>query len=207
MSVLNVDNVEKLFKSVSSESILLGSFKVFKPTKTNFIIFFICLIPSVTMGLSKNTINITLDAVGDLLNVILALFGIIFTGYAFFQALIDKQLLIIMINTESVKKENSETISKLQETNKNFVELMMLYIISIIGSLLIKLILNSMPADFLLFSQLLTNNIVAILMIQVYLVFNAIILWRMISFVFNVFQLFNLYAGAKALAIIRNEDE
>lgn len=54
---------------------------------------------------------------------------------------------------------------------------------------------------------LINSNLVAILMIQVYLVFIAIILWRMISFVFNVFQLFNLYAGAKALAIIKNEDE
>jgi len=207
MSTLNVDNVNKLFKSVSSESILIGSFNAFKPTKSNFIIFVICLIPSVIMGLSKNTINITLDAVGDILNVMLALFGIIFTGYAFFQALINKQLLIIMINTESVKKEKGVTISKLQETNKNFVELMMLYVVSIISSLLIKLIVSSLPSDFLLFSQLLTNNLVAILMIQVYLVFIAIILWRMISFVFNVFQLFNLYAGAKALAIVKNEDE
>lgn len=47
----------------------------------------------------------------------------------------------------------------------------------------------------------------AITLVQLYFVFNANIFLELKSFIFNIFQLFNLHAGTKVIQIITEDDE
>lgn len=211
MRIASVENVEKLFDSKSSEKVLFNALFIFKwnktSVKTNIIITICCAMPSVILGLSNDTVLLFKDVVGDIMNVLLALFGVVFTGYAFFQALINRQLLIQLLNAETKRKRDGKKISKLQETNENFVELMMCYIIFIIANLFLKIVVGCINNTFLLYDNIVVSNIIACILLEIYFTNTGIVLWRMISFVYNIFQLFNAHAGAKALAIINEEEE
>lgn len=204
---INIKNVDELSTDRKSEDVLIRAIKNFRLKKeewrTYLVMIIICLFPAVMIGMSENTVSVFLEVISDLLNTFLSLFGIVFTGYAFFQALMNKPLLIAMINEENKDKKES----KFKETNNNFVELMMLYVIGIIISLVIKFIVSSVPETYGLFPALAINNVCASLLIVIYLFFAVLLIWRMISFLYNIFQLFNLHAAAKAIEIINEEQE
>ena len=210
MALPNVDNIEKLNYAKDSETIFkraLYDLKLKKRYwKTYLVMIFLCVIPAIGIGMSEATVSLSYDIASDLMNVFLSLFGIVFTGYSFFQALINDQMLIMMINTDA--KIHGEDGSKLQETNERFVELMMQYMMGILASLLTKTILSFIPDSFVISSWLWVNNVLAGGLLFVYFFLAALILWRMISFLFNVFQLFNLHAATRALDIAnRKENE
>lgn len=207
MTSLNIENIEKLFSNECSEDILKRALKSLRLKKeywkTYLVMFFLCLIPSIGIGVAEDTVILSYDLANDLLNLFIALFGVIFTGYVFFQALVNNQLLIQMINSEG--EIHGKRVSKFQETNENFVELMMQYMIGILFSLFIKIALSFFPNEFVLFSSNFLNNSCAGVLLLIYLFLTVLILWKMISFLFNIFQLFNAHAGAKALEIIKED--
>lgn len=209
MSSLNIENVEKLFSMKCSEEILKRALKSLMLKKdylkTYLVLFLLCLVLSIGISVSEDTVILSCAMVGDFLNIFLAMFGIVFTGYAFFQALINKPLLIMMLNSEGII--HGESVSKFQEVNELFVELMIQYILGILLSLFLKIALSSIPNEFTMFSDRILNNFCAGVLLLLYLFLMALILWRMISFLFNVFQLFNAHAGAKALEIVKEEKE
>ena len=77
------------------------------------------------------------NSISIFLNVSLTLFGIIFTGYAIFQALLSNKLTLSLFEDTSTSRDNM-TKSKLQETNENFVCLMMLFIFGIILNIILN---------------------------------------------------------------------
>lgn len=207
---IDIDVIMRLLKPQSSNKLIKKSLEVFKTSKDSrkkqICLYVISIMVATFVGISKETVSVMVDTTQAVLDVMLGLFGIVFTGYAFFQALINKELLIRMvINVSNYDKEGAK--SKLQETNESFVECMMLNLIAIIVSLLLKIIINSMPEDFIFFSKLEVNNIVATFFISLYFYFILIIIWEVKSFVFNVFQLFNMHAGTRVLELFNDKDE
>lgn len=198
--------IERLLKPKSSKKIISSSFKLFKFTKKNrrerIILLFCAFIPAALVGASVNTVEVFVEAIQTILDVVLAIFGIVFTGYSFFQALINDELLIRMID-DTVNNEDGEEISKLQETNELFVKCMMLELFSILLSLTLKIVVSCIDKNFSLFNQVWKNNMLAISLIYIYFSIIAIVLWEIKSFIFNVFQLFNAYAGNKVVEAIR----
>ena len=196
-----VKNVEKLMKVETSEKRLISAFRIFKLTKQNWkkylCIIFICGIPACFISISLETISLFLEALDIIKDVILALFGIIFTGYAFFQALVNDELLLNMLEESNIKKSKS----KLQETNEFFVELMMLYVVSIMSLVVLRIMISAIPEEFVLWRDSLWNNFIAAFLIELYFVFNAFILWETKSFIFNVFQLFNAHTVARVIEL------
>ena len=207
MALPNVDNIEKLNYAKDSETVFkraLSDLKLKKDYwKTYLVMMVICVIPAIGIGMSEATVSLSHAIASDLMSVFLSLFGIVFTGYAFFQALINDQMLLLMINTNA-KIHNKEG-SKLQETNERFVELMMQYMMGIIVSLIVKTILSFVPECFVIFPWWWLNNVLAGGALFVYFFLSALLLWRMISFLFNVFQLFNLHAATRALEMVKKE--
>ncbi len=203
--------LEKLLKNEVSEKKLLESFSIFLPTKGNvcekMVIFCICMVPSYLTSHSYCTVTLFESVCDGMLDVFLTLFGIIFTGFIFFQALLNDELLIMLIKTKA-KNEKKEK-SKLEEVNNNFVSLMMLYVIAIIISLVLTLIIPCIPADFTLFSNVAISNFFAWILIQIFYIFSAELIWRVLSFVHNIYQLFNAYAVSRIinLVIISEDDE
>ncbi len=204
---INIDVLQKLLKKQTSGKLILEALEVFKISKKNWkqqlCLYSISLSVSLVVGISQSTVGVVVDSAQLILDVILALFGIVFTGYALFQALINNELLIRLL-CDTNKDEKEEEKSKLQETNETFVKCMLLNILAIMVSLLIRIIISCVPDDFLVFKELVYNNITAAFLISIYFYFIITIIWEVKSFVFNIFQLFNAYAGTRVLKIFEN---
>lgn len=204
------ENVLKaLLKNESSEKILLDSFRIFLPKRDNIkeksIIFGVCLIPSYLMSHSDNIVTLFGDVCGIILNVFLSLFGIIFTGFVFFQALLNDRLLIMLITTKAERKRKEK--SKLEEINNNFVTLMMLYIIAIIISFLLTIVMPCIPTDFILVPNIKICNLFAWILILVFYGFTGELIWRVLSFIRNIYILFNAYAVSRITDLIEVEED
>lgn len=207
---IDIGIVEKLLRKQSSKKIILKSLDVFKITKKKYKkqigIYIFSLVFAAFVGISYETKEVMVDSLQTILDAMLGLFGIVFTGYAFFQALINKELLIRMI--ANIGEDTRETEkSKLQETNESFVECMMLNLLAIITSIFLKITINSLSNDFLLFENLHVDNIIATALISIYFYFILIVIWEIKSFIFNVFQLFNLHAGTRVLELFEDDEE
>ena len=204
---INIDVLLKILKKQTSGKLILEALEVFKISKKNWkqqlCLYSISLLVSVIVGISPRTVNVVVDSTQLVLDVILALFGIVFTGYALFQALINDELLIRLL-CDTSKDAKKEEKSKLQETNETFVKCMLLNILAIMVSLLLRIIISCVPDDFLVFKELMYNNITAAFLISIYYYFVITIIWEVKSFVFNIFQLFNAYAGTRVLKMFEN---
>ena len=202
MRDFNNNAIEKLLQLEPSEKLLFKAFKGLKvkkkDRKSRRILIMVCIVLGAIVGMNQDTVSIFKESVDSILNILLGFFGIIFTGYALFQAFMNRELLFQLM-TDIAKGENGEEKTRLQDINENFVYLMLLYVVAIIISLITKIGLFCISYDFLLFSTLIVNNIIAEIMITGYFIFMGIILWRTISFVSSIFYLFNVYAVAQLL--------
>lgn len=209
MKQVNMELLQKMFQPSTSADLMKNALRMYIPKRQyrNRIIGenIVCCIPNILMGISLNTQQLFLEGVELINNSVIAVFSIVFTGYALFQAFINDELLLRMVNEPDFSSEDIR--SKLQETNETFTELMMLCVISIGTNIFLKLTINSFPDDFLLFNKRVYNNILAIILMQIYLVFSANIFVELKSFIFNTFQLFNLHAGTKIVQIMREKDK
>lgn len=197
-------NIENLFSKRSSAQVFLGSFREISPCKDTWrsfvIIIFLLIIPSYLIGFSEKTVEFFIDSIDILNTIILALFAVVFTGYAFFQALVNKEFLLRLLSNEG----NSSGKSKLQESNEYFANIMMLDVFAIIINAFLLITFKCLPEDFCLFDDLWTNNSLSALLIWIYFSLMFLIIWEMKSFVYNAFQLFNAHAGAKAIALLKD---
>lgn len=206
---IDVEVLDNLLKKRSSTNIFLEALIEISPCKVGFarffIIAFITLIPSILMAWTIETLPLFLESVEIFNTVTIGLFGIVFMGYAFFQALINDDLLIRLLNT---KKYENDKESKLQESNEYFAKVMMLEIVAITINILIIITFGNLRDDFYLsFLKNSANNTIAFFLIWVYLNFSLHIVWEMKSFVFNLFELFNSHAASKAFEIMNKENE
>lgn len=208
MNNLNIDNIEQLLKSEPSEQLLLKAIKGLrvekKYKKSRWILIIVCCVLGSIVGIHTDTVIVFRQVIDDALNVMLALLGVIFTGYALLQAFMNKHMLLQLL--KDVKTYEGGEKSRLQDINEHFVYLMLLYITAITFTLIIKVIMFCIPDNFLLFSNLIVNNISAIALIVIYFVFIGIILWRTFSFISTIFQLFNIYAVTRLLEMLDEED-
>lgn len=201
--------LRNMLKNESSERKLLTSFYVFIPTKNNWkekiIMYVICLFIAYLTSHSYNTVELFNNVCNVMLDVFIALFGIIFTGFIFFQALLNDELLVMLITTSTKKKSMGK--SKLEEVNTNFVYLMMLYITAIIVSLILTIIMPCISKDFAMFSNIKLCNFLAWMLTSIFYIFSAELLWRVLSFIHNIYQLFNAYAVSRINNLVDIEDD
>lgn len=106
MANINNEAVDNILKYSNSEKIFLKALSKYKLRKTNIgenvIILLICTILAVTLGINPNIVSLVTNSVSIFLNVSLALFGIIFTGYAIFQTLLSNKLTIHLFEDVSI---------------------------------------------------------------------------------------------------------
>lgn len=202
-----IEALEEMLENSKSEVLLKKSFGIFKINRENIIsrvvIGILSMVISFVIGY-LNTIEILNKLLPGILDAILAVFGIVFTGYAFFQALLSKEHLSALIEDIQVDKKKNKGQNTLYKTNWNFVQLMMQFLISIFATLLLQTVLSCMPTSFCLFENMWINVILASFLIMLYIFHLMVIMWRMISFVFNIYQLFNSYAVTKYLSYVKH---
>lgn len=210
MDKLNIDNIEKLLQFEPSEKILVRAIKGLKVERKDlyqrWIIRIVSLFLGLMVGMNYNTVRIYQDSVEAITNILLAFFGIIFTGYSLLQAFMNKNMLMQLLIDE--KKENDKEIkSRLQDINENFTYLMIVILIHIIGSLIIRTIITCISDDFCALPNIMMNNFCAVLLISIYYDFTGIILWRIVSFLTSVHHLFNIYAVTRLTEIIEEDSK
>lgn len=212
MRIINIDK-DKIVKSANdlmsdnnSKDVFKRSFSLLKVNRKNFkrkVLFFVLeLFVAVMVAQQSATIAITNNIVEVFISVTLALFAIVFTGYAFFQALLNDRLLIALISDESNK------VNKLVETNSYFVEVMMIQIFCLAINILTIILTIVLPFDWSLLANNVINELIATILLLLYFYLNIECIWEMKSFIFNTFQLFNLYAFSRISNIVKeNENE
>ena len=102
------------------------------------------------LAMSKEIINQT-ESILEMINtVILSLFAVVFTGYALFQALMGDKLLLLLLMIEAT----NDASSKLEETNRYFVKVMLLQFFLVMVNLSVRIFLKLIPTDGLFLIQL-----------------------------------------------------
>lgn len=209
MDKLNIDNIEKLLQFEPSEKILVRAIKELRIERKNlyqrWIIRITCLLLGLMVGINYNTVRVYQDSVETITNILLALFGIIFTGYSLLQAFMNKNMLLQLLIDE--KKSDKENKSRLQDINENFTYLMIVILIHIIISLIVRIIIACFSDDFCALPNIMMNNFCAALLISIYYDFTGIILWRIVSFLTSVHHLFNIYAVTRLTEIIEEDSK
>ena len=200
-----MSNAEKLTEKSNSNKVFLQSLKILKPDKSNFLhklIFGIIeVILAIIMVKRVDTISLTEDVLQVVITVMLAFLAVVFTGYAFFQALINDKLLVSMIVAGDDKN------NKLSEANNYFAEVMIFQIGCMLLDLLVIVFMIVLPEDWTLLSNNMLNEALAAIGISLLLYCNVESIWEMKSFIFNVFQLFNLHAYSRIAKIQENQSD
>ena len=200
-----MSNAEKLTEKSNSNKVFLQSLKILKPNKSNFLHKLIFGIIEVTvafiMAKRTDTIGLTENVLQVVITVMLAFLAVVFTGYAFFQALINDKLLVSMIATGDNKN------NKLSEANIYFAEVMIFQIGCMLLDLLVIVFMIVLPEDWTLLSYNMLNEAFATIGISFLLYCNVESIWEMKSFIFNVFQLFNLHAYSRIAKIQENQSD
>lgn len=188
------DRMNEMLKVKKSEALLKESFEMFKIQKDNLPSRLIIFILSAFIGviILKTEVVSTMDEIiSTVMEVELGMFGVIFTGYALFQALLNESFLALMM--ESSQKSN-EKENKLHYSNLLFVRLMMQFLLAIFISLLSKIIIAAMPNNFCLLKWIWLDDILAFVLLFFYFYQCFVILCRTIGFVSNMYHYFNAYA-------------
>ena len=198
-------NAKNLTKKYSSTKILINSLSILKINKSNclrkIIFAFIEVLIALIMATQTNTIALTKNVFEVIISIIIALVAIVFTGYAFFQALVNNKMLITLLSVDDEQGGN------LSQTNKYFAEVMIFQIACLLIDLLIVIFTMILPQEWFLFENNVTNELLATLGIFIGLHLNMESIWEMKSFIFNVFQLFNLHAYSRMAEIKEQEKD
>ena len=204
-----VQNAQKLSINIDSTQMLRAAFELIKIKRESIKRKVIFLIPisivCLMLTMSKETISQT-ESILEMINtVILSLFAVVFTGYALFQALMGDKLLLLLLMTESTN--DNDASSKLEEANIYFVKVMLLQFFLVMVNLSVRIFLKLIPADWTLFDSIACNERICFVMLLILLYVNMDVIWETKSFIFNVFQLFNLHAFSRTVDILEKESD
>lgn len=199
-----VEKAEGLRIQLNSSRVLKDSLKILKPDSKNILRKIVFLVIESffawKMVTQADTVVLTKEVFEIFITVLVALIAIVFTGYAFFQALINDKLLITLLSVDDEK-------GNLSGTNKYFAEVMVFQMACTIVNLLLVVFAIIVPSDWCAFKNELTNEILAGLFLLFVMHCDIESMWEMKSFIFNVFQLFNLHAYARIKEIKDNHDD
>lgn len=197
------DTITNFAKNVSSDQLLLRSLKVLKPRKDEAVTYIaaigISVIISWIFSFNIDSVSYFKSASSVLLTVILALFAVVFTGYALFQALLGKKMLSILLRVGENGKieEKNSHISMLQTLNESFSNNLMLNYLCIILNLLITIIESAVPDDWCISTNIILCNWISFVLITCYLYLNFMAIFDVKSFIGNIVKAFYLFAGTE----------
>ena len=208
MDSSKLEAIEEMMKNRKSEEFLKTSFSIFKINKQNIISRIVIIMIGVFLAYiisCSETVIIMRDVLNLVLDTTLAVFGVVFTGYAFFQALLSGKLISVLL--EDIVESTRIKSNTLHKMNCDFVQMMMQLLLSIFITLIVKVVLHCMPVDFCFFDEMWINELSAGVLIGIYLYHLMVILWRMISFIFNFYQLLNSYAITEYICYIKENEK
>ncbi len=189
----------------TSTNVFLSIPQILLIKKENVIrkIFFIALelISGGVIAFSPEVVLITQNIFEAINAVILALMAIVFTGYAFFQALLSDRLLEYLLKNQ---KDDGE--SKLEESNNYYAQVMMTHFICVFFNIITIIFSCIVPEQWGITGSSLLNSCMCTLILFAFLHINGEAIWETKSFIFNVFQLFNAHAATRFMEMLKKDE-
>lgn len=150
------------------------------------------------MANTKETVGLMININEKSLNITLAFIGIILGSYSLFQALLNKDIVLLLIEEKN---------DLLIDSNKTFMNLAVLYISGILFDFILGIVLNMIPSYFLILDNLVLSNILAGIGISFYLWYHIMLFLENINFVLNLYRMFGVYNTLKALEALDDKDK
>lgn len=205
-----LESVLLMAKEKKSETLLKESFSIFFDfNKNNIISRIIILFISIGFALRISIIDTVIvmrDIASVMLDIAIAVFGIVFTGYTLFQAVLDREIISIFMKDIRKTKKKNENRNILHDTNWSFVQLMLQFAVMMFVNILLKISLTIVPDDFQVFGSEIINVAMAFILLFVYFYQAMIILWRIIGFLHNIYEIFNAYAVSEYVEILKEDN-
>lgn len=196
----NTEQVKNLIDDRKKIKIIKDAFNEIKPTKKSIVQYCISIISGIVIGFAisffSNTVDLMRNTVQDANNILLTLIAMIFGSYSIFQALMSRDLVALLIRTSG---------DLLKESNKTFVQLIILYVIGIISNFILIIFLRILPDDYLLLENIIACNIIAGIGIMIYIFYHMLLFLEVINFAINLYRMFCVYNTLKALDVLEDD--
>lgn len=211
------ERMNNLTKDVSSNKLIIESIKwvlIDKENKDSLVVSIVfSIILSITVTLSQNTVIIFKSVISDFFDVLLVMFGVVFTVFALLQAYVNTNILKSMVpltfdkKDENSQSDYSQSKYSLHIANENFTYLLILTLINILIILFLKILLKFINPNFMIFSNILLSNICCSFLLSILFtsIIDNIILVK--SIVRDLYMLFNLGTGIAILQIVKDRDK
>ncbi|EOV9526921.1 hypothetical protein ACE41A_09515 [Bacillus cytotoxicus] len=203
-------NIQRLMDSsenTNSDQIVRKSLSLQIPSKRRFlflvlfaisffILYYSCFVTS------EKVIDKFIDVLGYVNGVVVPVFAIIITGYAIFQALVNGSTLISLMTVSESQK------SKFEEFNLYFLGISILYLILIISNLILLIFFKNVPSNWSfpgLSKQY--NEVIASILMTIYVTVLTHSLIELKSFVYNLFQCFTINAVSSGIDFLKKDNE
>ncbi len=204
------DTLLLMLKEKKSEDLLKESFDIFFDiNKHNIISRITIILISTVFALSisiMDTVIIMRDISAMMLDIAIAVFGIVFTGYTLFQAVLNREIISIFIKDIRKNTKRKDNKNVLHETNWNFIQLMLQFAVMMFVNLLLRISLSIIPDDFQIFRLQTLNIAIAFVLLFLYFYQAFVILWRLIGFLHNIYEIFNAYAVSEYVEVLKEDD-
>lgn len=196
----NTEQVKNLIDDRIKIKIIKDAFNEIKLTKKSIVQYCISIISGIVIGFAisffSNTVDLMRNTVQDANNILLTLIAMIFGSYSIFQALMSRDLVALLIRTSG---------DLLKESNKTFVQLIILYVIGIISNFILIIFLRILPDDYLLLENIIACNIIAGIGIMIYIFYHMLLFLEVINFAINLYRMFCVYNTLKALDVLEDD--
>lgn len=197
--------VEKLIRAESSDEMIKTAIKKLLPNKDDYLssvfAFLLALLFALLIGMSNNTRELALTTSETLLNIILAIFGCVFTVYSIIIAVSSDQFIKLLSGIDGKKD------STLVEQFSYFEYAILIYYIDLVITGIFILLLKCIPSNFMLFQDSNLNNGIAILGLLLFYGFSFRSLFELKSTIRNAIILFRLSIAEKNLKFIEEEQK
>lgn len=167
-----------------------------KSCKQWLISFGISLLLSIFIAFSRDTVNIMNQTISLTNNISVAFIAMIIGSFSLYQALLSGSVLY-----ELYKKDDL-----LKELNESWLGIIMLYLYHIIINIVLLIILQLIPTNYLLFKSHLMSCILACFLIFLYMSYTFRILIEIKNLVVNLYNVFQIYNRIKILDEIDKKD-
>lgn len=197
-----LDNITELIDTRNIDKIVIDSIKEIRFNKKSLWQYVVsCVIGSITayiVAFNYGTVSVMAEITVLLFNTSIVTVGVVLGAYSIFQALMQKELVLILIKSDK---------NLLSTGNKSFLNLIILNVINAVISLTAKIILSAMGKEFYVFDNMRLNNTISTVLILFYIVFNLLLLMELIVFATNLYRMFCVYNVISALNVVKDDQE
>lgn len=195
-------NIKELTDKRNIDTILIESIKEIRLCKKSFWQYLIAailgLIIAIIVSFFYGTVNVMMEVSGVLFDTSIGIIGIVLGAYSIFQALMQKELINVLIKSDD---------NLLKRSNKTFLNIIILNVANAIISLTVKIILSAIGKEFIIFDSVILSVFLSTILIFCYMMFNLLLLLELIVFSVNLYRMFCVYNTINAIDVIKSKED